>query len=71
VKEVKTAEFTDGKQILEYLISYLFQEQSDTNLNQTLAGYFAKTFTSILNVKGIKVILLFYLLISVHRLYLQ
>lgn len=42
--------------LLEYLFSYLYRDETYDQLNQTLAGYFSKTVTAIINVKGLEFI---------------
>ena len=49
-------ELVDGRQLLDHLFLYIYEDVEYAQLNQTLAGYFAKTVGAILNVKGPEVI---------------
>ena len=51
VKEV----IPHGKVLLEYLFSYLYKDEGCEEINQTLAGYFAKTVNAILRIKLVEV----------------
>ena len=57
-QEKEKDDIQEGKQLLHYLFQYLYCETEYASLNQTLAGYFAKTVGAILNVKGAEVLVL-------------